>query len=77
MSPVQGTGIVYTVEDLGAAVRRRRKKLGYTQEQVAAFNQCSPRFIGELERGKGGAGIERVITIANSLGLDIAVVERG
>lgn len=77
MFPKQGTGIIYTVEELGASIRRRRKKLGYTQEQIAAFNQCSPRFIGELERGKSGAGIERIITIANSLGLDIAVVERG
>lgn len=67
----------YSAEDVGKAIRARRKKLGYTQEQVAEFNQCSLRFVSELERGKDGAGIAKVIRIANSLGLDIAVIERG
>ena len=69
--------IVYDPEELGRAIRARRKKLGYTQGQVAAFNRCSIRFVSELERGKSGAGIGQVLRIMNSIGLDLAAVERG
>ena len=69
--------LVYSSVDLGAAIKARRKKLGYTQGEVARFNECSIRFISELERGKPGAGIEKIIRIANSIGLDIATIARG
>ena len=68
---------IYTPEELGAAIRSRRKKLGYTIEQVAKANRCSIRFVSELERGKPGAGIELVLRIANSIGLDLGTKERG
>lgn len=68
---------VFSPEDIGRAIRQRRKKLGYTQVELAEFNQCSPRFIGELERGKEGAGLAQVIRVASSIGLDIMVIERG
>ena len=69
--------IAYSPEDIGAAIRKRRKRLGYTQAQVAHANGCSIRFISELERGKPGAGIGQVIRIANSIGLDLGTSERG
>lgn len=73
----KNSDFVFSSEDLGKTIRLRRKKLGYTQQEIADFNDCSLRFISELERGKPGAGIEKVIRISNSLGLDIAVIERG
>lgn len=69
--------IVYTPQDIGSAIRARRKKLGYTIQEIAEFNQCSLRFVSELERGKPGAGLGMVLKIANSVGLDIATIERG
>lgn len=69
--------IAYNPEDIGKAIRARRKKLGYTMKEVSEFNQCSLRFVSELERGKPGAGIGLVLKIANSVGLDIATIERG
>lgn len=69
--------IAYGPEDIGKAIRARRKKLGYTMKEVAEFNQCSLRFVSELERGKPGAGIGLALKIANSVGLDIATIERG
>lgn len=69
--------MVYSAEELGSAIRARRKKLGYTQEEVAEFQGCSPRFIGELERGMAASTIGRAIEIMNNLGLDMVVVERG
>ncbi len=77
MKRISESSFVYSAEDLGRAIRARRKELGYTQSEIAEFNQCSLRFISELERGKDGAGITKVIRIANSLGLDIAVLGRG
>ncbi len=66
-----------SLAQLGAAVRRRRKALGYTQEEVAEFNQVSPRFVGDLERGVAGGTFARVLDVCNSIGLDLLVQERG
>lgn len=46
-------------------------------QEIAELNQCSLRFVSELERGKPGAGVGMVLKIANSVGLDIATIERG
>lgn len=62
---------------LGVAIKSRRKELGYTQRDVAEFNRCSIRFVSELERGKAGANFKQVLLIANSLGLDLVIRERG
>lgn len=68
---------VYSSEDIGRIIRNRRKELGYTQTELAEFNRCSLRFISELERGKEGASLSRVIRVAHSLGLDFFLLERG
>lgn len=64
-------------ESLGALLRVRRKRLGYTQEQVAAMMGCSPRLIGEIERGRRTVGIQRVLDLALGLGIDLFAVPRG
>ncbi len=70
-------GTVYSMEDLGPYLRQRRKQRGYTQEQVALGIGMSPRLIGEMERGRGTVGFDRVITYANNLGIDLVVKPRG
>lgn len=67
------SGKIYDVEDLGHAIRARRKKLGITQVQLAEACQCSPRFISELERGVAGGNIKQVIYVCQSIGLDLYV----
>ena len=37
---------------LGAALRSRRKRLGYTQEDLADMLGFSPRLVGDIERGR-------------------------
>lgn len=64
-------------EALGTLLRARRKRLGYTQEQVAAMMGCSPRLIGEIERGRRTVGIQRVLDLALGLGIDLFAVPRG
>ena len=68
---------VFTMQEIGAMLRKRRKELGYTQEWVADMMGCSPRLVGELERGRATVGIQRVIDYANGLGIDFFLKKRG
>ena len=62
--------------DFGKCLRARRKTLGYTQEEVALLLGCSPRLVGEMERGRGSVGFDRMLAYANGLGIDVAAFER-
>ena len=75
--PRNPRGCIRDAEDLGAAIRARRKKLGLTQVQLAEACQCSPRFIGELERGIAGGNLKQVLYVCQSIGLDLYARERG
>jgi len=61
---------------LGAALRSRRKRLGYTQEDLADMLGFSPRLVGEIERGRGTVGIDKVLAFATALGIDVVAFER-
>ncbi|MCR2038515.1 helix-turn-helix domain-containing protein [Adlercreutzia caecimuris] len=61
---------------LGAALRGRRKRLGYTQEDLADMLGFSPRLVGEIERGRGTVGIDKVLAFATALGVDVVAFER-
>lgn len=63
--------------DWGAMLRDRRKKLGYTQEQVAEMMGCSARLIGDIEHGKRTVGVQRIIDLTLGLGIDLCGVPRG
>ncbi|GAB1484588.1 hypothetical protein MASR2M78_34060 [Treponema sp.] len=63
--------------DLGSLIRLRRKKLGYTQAQVAELCGTGTRFISDLENGKASIELGKAITVAASLGIDITAKERG
>lgn len=68
---------VYDTQQIGAIIRQRRKALGYTQEHVAHIMGCSPRLIGEIERGKKTVGTQRVLDYATGLGIDISFTPKG
>ena len=63
--------------DLGEIIRSRRKELGLTQIQLAKSCGCSPRFIGELERGVAGGNIKQVIGVCHEIGIDLYARARG
>lgn len=77
IKPQNTNGKISDVYDLGEAIRKRRKKLGYTQVQLAKACKCSPRFIGEIERGIAGGNIKQVLKICHSIGIDIYAIPRG
>ena len=65
-----------TADEFGQAIRKRRKELGYTQAQVAAFSGCSTPFLAALENGKPTAELGRSLRVACTLGLDTFVIGR-
>ncbi len=66
------TIIIRTPEDLGTALRTRRKELKLTIADVADMAGCSPRFVSEVERGKASASIGLILQVARELGLKFA-----
>lgn len=75
--PRNPNGKLRDAEDLGEIMRKRRMELGITQVQLAQACKCSPRFIGELERGVAGGNIKQVIRVCRSLGIDLFAKVRG
>lgn len=69
--------IINSTADFGIALRKRRKALGYTQRYLSEFTGFSISFISDLENGKSTAELGKAIYLANMLGLDIAVNDRG
>ena len=63
-------------EELGAAVRARRRELGLTQEEVAGVAHTGARFVGELEAGKPTVQLAEMLRVLGALGLDLELNER-
>ena len=59
-------------QDFGNGVRRRRKALGLTQEDLAAMIGTNRRFVSELERGKGTSYIGPALAAAEALGVRLS-----
>ena len=64
------------VMECASLLRKRRKSFGYTQEEVAEMLGFSPRLVGEIERGRGTVGIDKVLSYALALGIDLVALER-
>jgi y4mF family transcriptional regulator len=68
---------VPTSQELGQAIRERRKALGYTQTELADFSGCGLTFISALERGKKTSQLEKVLQVVSTLGVDLLFEPRG
>jgi HTH-type transcriptional regulator / antitoxin HipB len=64
-------------EDFGRRIRDRRKHLGLSQSAVADVVGVNRRVVGELERGKPSVQLSIALRVAEAVGLDIALHERG
>ena len=69
--------IIHDTESFGAAVRARRKELGYTQSYLAEYTGLSVSFLSDLERGKKTCELGKAIFICDMLGMDVVVRGRG
>lgn len=60
-----------TTEQLGTAVRTRRKQLMITQKELAMTCGTGLRFIVDLEKGKTTCQIGKTLQVLQALGLVI------
>jgi transcriptional regulator with XRE-family HTH domain len=67
---------ISNAKEFGEEIRRRRKRLNYTQQFLSDFTGFSVSFISDLENGKATAELGKALHIANILGLDIELKER-
>jgi HTH-type transcriptional regulator / antitoxin HipB len=63
----------YTPQDIGRLARETRKGLRVTQKELALTSGTGLRFIIELEKGKATAEIGKVLTILQTLGIQLTL----
>lgn len=66
-----------TTEELGAAIRRRRREAGITQRELALAAGTGLRFVGELEAGKPGCQLGKALDVLHALGLRLELRAAG
>ncbi|CDZ33117.1 Transcriptional regulator, XRE family [Neorhizobium galegae bv. officinalis] len=60
-----------SARDFGAAVRKKRKGLGWTQKELASRSGTGERFIVELESGKPSCQLEKALIVTRTVGIEI------
>jgi HTH-type transcriptional regulator / antitoxin HipB len=65
--------VKYTAQDVGKIVRESRKRLGVTQKDLALTSGTGLRFVIDLEKGKETCQIGKVLTVLQTLGIQIAL----
>lgn len=68
---------VATTDAFGRSIRDRRQRLGLSQSALADVVGVNRRVIGELERGKPSVQLTIALRVAEALGLDVKLEERG
>ena len=63
----------YTSAQVGELVREIRTGLGLTQENLAMAAGTGLRFIIDLEKGKPTCQLQKVLTVLNTLGIQITL----
>jgi HTH-type transcriptional regulator/antitoxin HipB len=68
--------IARTTTQLGAALRRRRKQLGFSQEEIGSKIHLRQATISNLENGELGTKIGTLLEVLSALDLEIVVRPR-
>jgi y4mF family transcriptional regulator len=63
-----------SISDLAAAVRGRRRDLGWTQSELALRAGVSRKWVYEFEAGKPAAGLRLILRVLDALGLVLDLV---
>jgi transcriptional regulator with XRE-family HTH domain len=59
------------LKELGRRIRDRRKALGLSQEELAAFADVDRSYMGGVERGERNISFTRLCDIARALQCDL------
>lgn len=68
---------IESTQELGKAISKRRKELGYTQIQLSEYTGLSASFISNLENGKETAEVGKTLFIIQVLGMNLELLNRG
>ena len=68
---------VFDANTFGEVIKRQRKKMGYTQKYICEVIGISASYISDLENGKATIELGKAIQLANLLGIDVELTERG
>jgi y4mF family transcriptional regulator len=60
---------------VGVLVRKRRKALHITQQELARLAGCGLVFVYNLERGKASLRFDKLLDVLGVLGLEVAVTD--
>lgn len=63
--------------ELGSTIRKRRRDVGLTQEDLALSIGVNRKVIGQLEGGKETVRLDIALNAARALGLNVGVEARG
>jgi transcriptional regulator with XRE-family HTH domain len=56
---------------LGAAIRQKRKRSGFTQEFLAEKSDLHPNYVGRVERGEEHVSLISLRRVAKALGVRV------
>jgi len=65
------------LKELGCRLREKRKKLGWTQEQLAAKADIDRSYIGGVERGERNVTFTMLCAICAALDCEVATLTKG
>lgn len=63
----------FTPQAIGQIVRTSRKRMGVTQKDLALTSGTGLRFVIDLEKGKETCQIGKVLTVLQTLGVQIVL----
>jgi transcriptional regulator with XRE-family HTH domain len=52
---------------IGEAIRKFRKRAGFSQEKLAELADLHPVYVGEVERGEQAVSVHALVRIASAL----------
>jgi len=65
--------MLLTPETIGKTIRDSRKKMGATQKDLALSSGTGVRFVIDLEKGKPTCHIGKVLTVLQTLGIELTL----
>ncbi|MFK8058204.1 MAG: type II toxin-antitoxin system Y4mF family antitoxin [Saprospiraceae bacterium] len=65
--------MLLTTETIGKTIRDTRKKMGVTQKDLALTSGTGLRFVIDLEKGKPTCQIGKVLTVLQTLGVELSL----
>ena len=66
-----------SLKDISSQIRARRKSLGFTQAECAAFCGVVVRILSDLENGNESIHLGKTLQVLKMLGLKLQLFENG